>query len=40
MPSLPAPSANKINIAIDCSDDAALTDDERRAKTKERFRWE
>ncbi len=40
MPSLPDPSNNKINNAINCSANAALTNNERRAKTKERLHQE
>jgi hypothetical protein len=40
LPSLPALSDDETNNAINCSNDAALTDDEHCAKTKERSRRE
>jgi hypothetical protein len=40
MPFLPAPSDDKINNAINCGNNAALTNDERCTETKERLRWE
>jgi hypothetical protein len=40
MPSLPALSDNKINDSINCSNDAALTNNERHAEMKEQSRRE